>query len=139
MKCNHKNTIVKEIMACIYGSLCSHNKKYVSLHKPVNIDGNKNIVDIGDNAVTYTEVGHLFKHNFARLGGFLTASCRLKMLNIILPIRLHVYKYITDSILSDIPLDNHINVGEKIGEFKPDENNGRKATIFKNGKKTKWG
>jgi hypothetical protein len=84
-------------------------------------------------------VGHLFKYNFARLGPFITSSVRLKMLNLILPIRQHVYKYITDSILSDIPLEDHIKVGEKIGEFKPDNNNGRQATIFKNGKKTKWG
>jgi hypothetical protein len=138
-QCEHKNRIVKDIMACIYGSLCSHNKKYLSLHKPVNIDGNKNVTDIGDNVVEYTEVGHLFKYNFARLGPFLTASVRLKMMNLILPIRQHVYKYITDSILSDIPLENHIKVGEKIGEFKPDNNNGQRATIFKNGKKTKWG
>jgi hypothetical protein len=87
--------------------------------------------------VSYTEVGKLFKFNFARLGVFLTAKARYRMVENILPVRQHIYKFITDSILSDIPLDNHIKIGDKLGDFKPDKNNGKSATITKNGKRIK--
>lgn len=133
-----KNTIVKDIMACMYGSLCSKNKVYVSLHRPINIEGNKNIIDISKRMVAYTEVGNLFKYNFGRIGCFLTSACRLRMVKEILPIKDHVYRFMTDSILSDIPLENHLKVGENLGEFKPDKRNGKSATIFKNGRKTQW-
>ena len=133
-----KNTIVKEIMACLYGSLCSHNKKFVSLHKPVNLDGEKNILHISDRVAIYSEIGKLYKFNYARLGCFLTSSCRFKMLKSILHIKEHVYKFITDSITSDIPLENFIKVGENLGEFKADKNNGKSGQILKNGKKTVW-
>ena len=68
---------------------------------------------------------------------FLTSSCRFKMLKSILPIKEHVYKFIT-SITSDIPLENFIKVGENLGEFKADKNNGKSGQILKNGKKTVW-
>ena len=137
-KHDKSNTIVKEIMACLYGSLCSRKKTYLSLNNPVNIDGDKEVIDIDDHRVGYTEKGKLFKYNFARLGSFLTAFARLKMAETIYPIRERIYKYITDSILSDIPLDDIIKVGDELGEWKANTNNGKQATITKNGKKTVW-
>jgi hypothetical protein len=60
------------------------------------------------------------------------------MVRAILPIRNNVFKFITDSILSDVPLDDYIKVSNNLGEFKPDKNNGKTCKVFKNGRKTQW-
>lgn len=132
------NTLVKETMAALWGSLCTRNKKYVSLHKEVVLKEDADIIDFRDNCVAYTRRGKFYKYNYARIGTFLTAYARLKMVKDTLPIFDNVYRIYTDSILSNIPLDSHIDVGENLGQYKMNDNNGKKITVFKNGRRPIW-
>jgi hypothetical protein len=132
------NSLVKEIMANLYGVCCERNKIRKSLDKPVYLNDPVNVIDISEKCVTYNKIGKRFKFSYARLGTFLTAKARLLMVQAIYPIREHVFRFHTDSILSDIPLEHHLKVSENLGDFKASKENGLKCQMFKSGKKVEW-
>lgn len=116
-----KSKLAKSILNAIWGALCQRNKITTTTKKKVDLNKSElvtTIEDIGNglNKIQYLNKGKYFKHSYARIGCFLTSAVRKHMAEIIYPVREHVFKCHTDSILSDIQLDNVI-IGSNIGDF----------------------
>ena len=95
------------------------------------------IKEIGNDVhkISYLKNGKFFKHNYARIGCFLTSAVRKHMADSIYPVREHVFKCHTDSILSDKKLDDLI-IGTNLGDFAL-ENEG-KCHIHHSSCKIEW-
>jgi hypothetical protein len=84
--------------------------------------------------VTYVKKGYHFKSNYARLGPFLTAFVRKQMITAILPIKEHVFRCHTDSILADQKI-THLKLGTELGQWKVEHEG---ACTIHNGCKVVW-
>jgi hypothetical protein len=116
-----QSKLAKKILNAIWGALCQRNKIKKTTSHEVNLCKGEMLIEIkpiGDelNKISYLKQGKFFKHNYARLGCFLTSAVRKQMAEIIYPVRDKVFKCHTDSILSSIPLD-HLLIGDRLGDF----------------------
>jgi hypothetical protein len=115
--------LAKKILNALWGALCQKNKIIKTTRKELNFDNNEYIVSIepfGDiNKVAYLIHGKFFKHNYARLGVFLTSAVRKQMAEIIYPFKGNVFRCHTDSILSNKELP--LVIGPNLGEFHIDK------------------
>ena len=127
--------LAKLILNTIWGALCKRNKiKRSTFHGEINLNESDNIIHIQEindfHRVEYTKQGKYFKHNYARLGVFLTAKTRCNLAEIVdkYPTEIvdksanQILRCYTDSILSTMPLD--IPISNKLGEWKL-ENSGK--------------
>lgn len=135
-----KCKLAKCVLNAIWGALCQKNKIKTTTSNSVNLNNGELLIKIqpfGENChkIHYLKNGHYFKHPYARIGCFLTAACRKQMAEIILPFKEHVHKCHTDSILSDIKMDDLI-IGDYIGDFVL-EQHGR-VHIHHSSKKAVW-
>lgn len=115
---------IKQLRNIIWGSLCEKKKctQIASLDKKKNIDDCivKHIVPFGDGKVKVDYIKtdrQQYKHNYARIGVFLTAFTRKQLGEVIYPIRDHVYQFHTDGFVSDI-VHKYLKISEKMGDWK---------------------
>ena len=116
-----KSKLAKRILNAIWGALCQRNKIKTTTKNDVNLRKGELLIEIKDigndlHKISYLKNGKFFKHNYARIGCFLTSAVRKHMADIIYPVREHVFKCHTDSILSDKKLDDLI-IGLNLGDF----------------------
>jgi len=135
-----KSKLAKLILNSIWGALCQRHKIKTTTSNQVNFNKGELPVEIkplGENLhkISYLKNGKFFKHAYARIGCFLTASVRKQMAELIYPNRQHVFKCHTDSILSDRELDSLL-IGNNIGDFAL-EQHGR-VHIHHSTKKLEW-
>lgn len=116
--------LAKAILNSIWGALCQRNKIKTTTRNKVNLCNGELLVDIiplnGDLLkISYLKNGEYFKHNYARLGCFLTSAVRKQMAEIVYPVRENVYKCHTDSILSCINMEKEqlLLLGNRLGDF----------------------
>jgi len=116
-----QNKLAKAVMNAIWGALCQKDKIKTSTRQPVNLNNDEIIEEINPNGlyekVIYLRKGKLFKYNYARLSPFLLAATRRHLALTILPHKEHVFRCHTDSILSDIPLDD-LKISKEMGDWK---------------------
>ena len=117
-----KVPFVKDMMILLWGSLAQKQTvKHMVINDDLKIpDGSiiHTMYPVKDGTyVKYYEFGNIFKYNHARFAPFLTSAVRHKLVCDVLPNIEHVHRIYTDSILSDIPLDN-LKIGTEIGKYK---------------------
>jgi len=121
-KLKKESKLAKAIINCLWGGMCQKKKiKKTTYDGDVVLNDDKvkliSIIPYGDvEKVTYVKRSKLYKHNYARIGTFLTALGRYKLAMDILPNNSHVHRAHTDSILASIPLN--LPIGTEIGEWK---------------------
>ena len=135
-----KSKLAKLVLNSILGALCQRYKIKTTTSNQVNLNRGELLVEIkpmGEtlHKISYLKNGQYFKHPYARIGCFLTASVRKQMAMIIEPFKEHVHKCHTDSILSDIELDN-VLIGDRIGDFVLEQHG--KVKIHHSTKKLEW-
>lgn len=142
-KLKSSSKLAKKVLNAIWGAVCQRNKIKTTTCNQVNLNKGELIIDIqeiGNNLhkIIYLQSGRYFKHNYARLGCFLTASVRKQMADIIYPVRDKVYKCHTDSILSSVKMDEkqYLLIGDRLGDFAL-ENEGR-VNIHHSSKALEW-
>ena len=135
-----KSKLAKLVLNSIWGALCQRYKIKTTTSNQVNLNKGELLVEMkpmGEklHKISYLKNGQYFKHSYSRIGCFLTASVRKQMAMIIEPYKEHVYKCHTDSILSDIELDN-LTIGNNIGDFVLEQHG--KVKIHHSTKKLEW-
>lgn len=141
-----QSKLAKRILNAIWGALCQRNKIKITTKNEVNLSNGQLLIEIkpiGNNRhkISYLNNGKFFKHKYARLGCFLTSAVRKHMADIIYPVREHVFKCHTDSILSDIKLHDNLQIknfllGDRLGDFKLEKEG--KCHIHHSSKKLEW-
>jgi hypothetical protein len=128
----------------VFGILSSKNKKYSKPGEVIDLSDEKYaITEIQWNGVErrvkYVEKGKYFKYSFCRIGSFLCSMGRLKMGELIYPIRDKVFRVHTDSCLYDacIELPKSIVIGTGLGEWKLEHF--QEKVVIKKGRKPVWG
>jgi len=131
-----KFKLAKIILNTMWGALCSRNKiKKSTFSGELHLDESDNPVSIievnsKNHKIEYVKEGKYFKHNYARLGVFLTAKARCNLASIIDKYPDQILRCHTDSITSLVPLD--VPISEKLGEWKLE---GEGRCIIKKGRK----
>jgi hypothetical protein len=134
-----QSTLAKKILNAIWGALCQRNKIKTTTKHEVNLCHGELLIEIKQirndlHKISYLKNGKFFKHNYARIGCFLTAATRKHMADTIYPDREHVFKCHTDSILSDKELK--LNTGSSIGDFALEHEG--KCHIHHSSRKLEW-
>lgn len=110
---------VKQLMNCLWGSLCERNIVYdVKFNAENKLDLDEyEIINAKDDIFDIISLKQYYKTKYARLGPFLIAAGR-KYLNEELhdvdPV--HIKRVHTDGFISDIPLD--LNISKDVGAWK---------------------
>jgi hypothetical protein len=114
-----KRNMANFLLHRLWGTLCSKNKHHIKDDEVIDL-ADPEFMDVNPSADTYVLKGSYFKYNYARIGPFLTSMARMKLGEIIIPIKEHVYRVHTDSILlsGDVALPEKIVIGSKLGEWK---------------------
>lgn len=116
-----KSKLAKIILNAIWGALCQRNKIKTTTSNEISLSKGALLIEIKElneslHKVSYLKNGKFFKHNYARLGCFLTAAVRKQMAETIYPVRDKVFRCHTDSILSSIKLEDLL-IGDRLGDF----------------------
>jgi hypothetical protein len=138
---NKKVPLAKDLMILFWGALCEYNKvkTVVTPDEEVHIPDGCRIKDIHPYRngwkVSYYESENAFKLDYARLGPFLTSAVRFKIAKDVYQNVNHIYRIYTDSILSDIPLNN-LKVSNELGDYKLEKSG--KCIVTSNGRRPTW-
>ena len=117
-----------KMLSTLWGALAEREKITVYAYEnEIEVSTDNRIIGIEKNhkgiIITHTKNGINFKHPWARFAPFLTASVRKRMVDIIHPIIDNVFRFYTDSFITDLPIDKlkcikGFKLSEKIGDFK---------------------
>lgn len=117
---------VKPLISSLWGKLCSKVHKRYTVNESEEIDINKDetierIYEVnGVEHVKTFNKNNIFKYNYARVGPFLTAYCRLQFARTCMPHIDNIVRINTDSMLTKTDISKHINISKALGDFKLD-------------------
>jgi hypothetical protein len=135
--------LAKPLMNVLWGALCEKDRHFeysggegelivgkdgfnVDFIQPVE----KGLSDYGTLKVSYTNRSRLYKHEYARIGPFLTAFARHWLFWVIHNHTDKIVRVHTDGVYTSEPLiDENVTIGDGLGEWKYGDNNGKVCRI----------